>query len=350
MLGESTDPSSSITIVTPVCSDIDLHEAWDESSDTVSDEDSTGNSISWSKYRLIIREATAEFLAVMIVVIFGIGVDCQVMLSMHTGVASFPQGDPLTLRLGWAIGGVMGNYLSGGISGGHINPAVGDLLCPLTATNTRVNNRFTLALAVFRGFSWKKVPKPHKLVYMLAQLLGATVGSTVVYANYISAINIVEGGRHIRTRTTASLFCTYALDYTTNISAFFSEFLATAILMCMLLAFGDHSNMAVPASLAPFVSLLLTLGIGVSLGMQTGYTLNPARDLGSRFMTAMVGYGLQAFTYRNQYWLWCSVMAPFIGCLAGAGLYDVLLFTGKESIVNRPTVKSPITAQLSLSW
>ncbi|KAJ3572958.1 hypothetical protein NP233_g2747 [Leucocoprinus birnbaumii] len=329
MLGELADPSSSITIVTPVCSDKNLH-AWDDSSDTVNDEESTGNPISWSKYRPIIREATAEFLAVMIVVIFGIGVDCQVMLSMNTGVASFPQGDPLTLRLGWAIGGVMGNYLSGGISGGHINPAVGDLLCPLTATNTRVNNQFTLVLAVFRGFSWKKVP-----VYMLAQLLGATVGSTVVYANYIGAIDIVEGGRHIRTRTTASLFCTYALDYTTNISAFFSEFLATAILMCMSLAFGDRSNMAVPASLAPFVSLLLTLGIGVSLGMQTGYTLNPARDLGSRFMTAMVGYGPQAFTYRNQYWLWCSVMAPFIGCLAGAGLYDVLLFTGKESIVNR---------------
>lgn len=29
-------------------------------------------------------------------------------------------------------------------------------------------------------------------------------------------------------------------------------------------------------------------------------------------------------------------MAPFLGCLAGAALYDVFLFIGKESIVNKP--------------
>jgi len=84
----------------------------------------------------------------------------------------------------------------------------------------------------------------------------------------------------------------------------------------------------------------------------TGYAINPARDLGPRLMTAMVGYGSQVFTFRkysiavtdmflfslhrSQYWLWCPVIAPYLGALAGAGFYDVFLFTGKESIVNKP--------------
>ena len=33
------------------------------------------------------------------------------------------------------------------------------------------------------------------------------------------------------------------------------------------------------------------LAIGLGLGMQTGYAINPARDLGPRILTAMVGYG-----------------------------------------------------------
>lgn len=46
---------------------------------------------------------------------------------------------------------------------------------------------------------------------MIAQLLGALVGSALVYANYFHAIDIVEGGRGIRTLKTAGLFSTYAV-------------------------------------------------------------------------------------------------------------------------------------------
>jgi len=268
---------------------------------------------SWARYRESLREPFAEFLGVAILVIFGTGVVCQVVLSSNTGVAPAPKGEYLSISFGWACGVALAVWISGGVSGGHINPAV------------------TLAFAVFRGFPWRKVP-----IYMFAQLLGGVVGAALVYADYFHAIDVFEGGRGVRTLKTASLFSTYALDYMTNVSAFFSEFFGTAILMISVFAMCDNGNMPPPTGLAPLYLFILILGIGAALGMETGYAINPARDLGPRILTAMVGYGKDVFTFRNQYWVWCPVIAPFLGGLAGGALYDAFLYKGEESIFNRP--------------
>ncbi|KAJ7779493.1 putative aquaporin 4 [Mycena maculata] len=233
----------------------------------------------WSYYRLTIREYVAGFLGVCILIIFGVGVQCQVARSGVTAVAASAKGDYLSISFGWGIGIAMGVWVSGGISGGHINPAV------------------TIILASYRGFPSKKVPG-----YILSQVMGGLVGAVLIYANYIHAIDIFEGGRHVRTLATASLFSTYAAEYMTPASA---EFLATAVL-------------------------------AASLGMETGYAINPARDLGPRILTAMVGYGKQVFTFRNQYWLWCPILAPILGAQAGAIFYDAFIYTGDESPFNKP--------------
>ncbi|KAJ6462023.1 aquaporin [Mycena vitilis] len=267
----------------------------------------------WSKYRLMMREYVAEFLGVCILIIFGTGVDCQVVLSSVTGVASSQKGSYLSISFGWAIGTAMGVWVSGGISGGHINPAV------------------TIAMATYRGFPWKKVPG-----YIAAQTLGGLVGAALVYANYFHAINIFEGGPHIRTLATASLFSTYALDYMTTVSCFFSEFLATAVLLVVVLAINDKKNCPPPAGLAPLVLFILILGIGACLGMETAYAINPARDLGPRLLTSMVGYGAQVYTYRSHYWLWCPIISPILGAQAGCVFYDAFLYTGEESPFNKP--------------
>lgn len=73
--------------------------------------------------RELIREPVAEFFGVMILIIFGNGVDCQVTLSAHSQVASsqfgvsviLPQIDQyisthlvlqsyLSISFGWAVG------------------------------------------------------------------------------------------------------------------------------------------------------------------------------------------------------------------------------------------------------
>jgi len=266
----------------------------------------------WSHIRHAIREPAAEFLGTMILIIFGAGVDCQVVLSSSLDVASSQKGSYLSISFGWAIGTALGVWVSGGISGGHINPAV------------------TLAQAIFRGFSWKKVPQ-----YILAQILGACVGAGLVYANYFKAIDLFEG-HGIRTIKTASLFTTYALDYMSNVSCFFSEFLATAILLIVVLAITDAKNGPPPAGLVPLVLFLTILGEGACLGMETAYALNPARDLGPRLFLYMAGYGREVWNYRHQYWLWTPILGPIFGALAGTLVYDAFVFTGGESILNKP--------------
>jgi len=150
------------------------------------------------KIREIMREPMAEFAGVAVFLIIGTGVDCQVVLSTDPAIASSQRGSFLSVNFGWALGLTLGVWVSGGISGGHVNPAI------------------TLAMATWRGFPWRKVPG-----YILAQVLGALFGSAIVYGNYINAINIFEGGNDIRTQATASLFATYSLDYLTNITCFF---------------------------------------------------------------------------------------------------------------------------------
>src|SRR5262245_20248812 len=95
-----------------------------------------------------VREALAEFFGTFILIAFGVGVVAQVVLSGRTA------GDYLSINLGWGIAVVMGLYVSAGVSGAHLNPAV------------------TVAAAAFRGFDWRKVP-----AYCAAQVTGAFAAS-----------------------------------------------------------------------------------------------------------------------------------------------------------------------------
>ncbi|KAG5651794.1 hypothetical protein H0H81_007380 [Sphagnurus paluster] len=170
-------------------------------------------------------------------------------------------------------------------------------------------------------------------------MMGGIVGAALVYANYFHAIDIFEGGKGVRTLKTAGLFATYTLDYMTNVSAFFSEFLTTAVLLIVVLATSDRNNTKLHHTVLPFALFLLFVGLGVALGMETGYALNPARDLGPRILTSMVGYGKAVYTYRNQYWIWGPVIGPILGAQFGALFYDLFLYNGEDGLFNQRSGK-----------
>lgn len=71
--------------------------------------------------------------------------------------------------------------------------------------------------------------------------------------------------------------------------------LGTWMLIVGLLAILDRRNKGVPAGLEPVVVGLLVLTIGLSMGANCGFPLNPARDLGPRLFTYLAGWGPDVF-------------------------------------------------------
>ncbi|KAH9173045.1 major intrinsic protein superfamily membrane channel protein [Lactarius sanguifluus] len=294
----------------------------------------------WAKIRENIREPAAELLGTMILILVGTGVNCQFALSADVNISPSPQGSYLGFNVAWGCGmlctrvlqwhilaihakvehmanvpeaAALGVWVSGGVSGGHINPAV------------------TLCMAIFRGLPWSKA-----FTYILGQIIGAWIGALIVFANYSGGIDIFEGSPGQRTLKTARLFSTYPLTYVSSANCFFDEFIGAFILVFVVFAISDKQNTALHPSLVPLVIFFVILGIGAAFGMQTGYAVNPARDLGPRIMTAMVGYGSQVFTFRHHYWIWGPIIASCCGGLVAGLLYDLFIYRGPESFINRP--------------
>lgn len=66
-----------------------------------------------------------------------------------------------------------------------------------------------------------------------------------------------------------------------------------------ILAIVDTRNKGVPAGLEPIAVGLLILVIGLSMGVNCGIPLNPARDLGPRLFTYVAGWGPEVFRYET---------------------------------------------------
>jgi MIP family channel proteins len=250
--------------------------------------------------RETLREVLAESLGTFVLILFGAGVVAQNIVSKGSA------GSYLAINLAWGLGVVMGCYVSAGVSGAHLNPAV------------------TLAAAVHRGFPWRKV-----LPYVAAQFVGAFVAAAVVYLTYREGLTAFDGGvrQVLGPQGTAGIFATYPQPYLSTFpGGFIDQIVGTAILIMVILGITDQRNSPAPTGLAPFIVGLLVMGIGMAFGVNCGYAINPARDLGPRVFTALAGWGGEVFRAGN-YWWWVPVVAPLIGGVLGGWLYD--LFVGR---------------------
>lgn len=117
----------------------------------------------------------------------------------------------------------------------------------------------------------------------------------------------------------------------TTTGCFFSEFLGTFILMFSIYALTDTGNIGLPPQFVPLGLFFVLFGIAATLGYETGFALNPARDFGPRMLTSMVGYGREVWTVGSGY-AWVPVVAPMLGAVAGGWCYDVFLFTGVSPV------------------
>jgi MIP family channel proteins len=246
----------------------------------------------------IAREAAAEFLGTFVLIVFGSGAVAQVVLSggTHGGYAS--------INVAWGLAVVMGIYVAAGVSGAHLNPAV------------------TVALAVHRGFPWPKV-----LPFCAAQVVGAFAGAAVTYATYREAFDHFDGGIRQVTgaHATAGIFATYPQAFLSNVpGGLMDQVVGTGLLLLAIFALGDSKNMAPEPKIGPmFVGALVVL-IGMSFGFNSGYAINPARDLGPRVFTALAGWGGDVFRAGNGWW-WVPIVGPLLGGVLGGFVYDLFV-------------------------
>lgn len=244
------------------------------------------------------REALAEFLGTFVLILLGVGVVAQVVLS-RSAAGSF-----LAINIVWGLGVTMGCYVAGGVSGAHLNPAV------------------TVALAVHRGFPWRKAP-----AYIVAQVAGAFAASAVVFLTYSEALQAFDGGVRQVTgaQATAGIWATYPQPFLSTLpGGFIDQVVGTAILMMVIFALTDTRNAPPGAGLGPVLVGLLVVAIGASFGFNSGYAINPARDFGPRLFTAVAGWGGDVFRAGHGWW-WVPVVAPPIGAVLGGWLYDVCI-------------------------
>lgn len=245
----------------------------------------------------LVGELAAEFAGTLILILFGVGVVAQV-------VAATGLGGHDSIAWAWGLGVTLGVYTAGRISGAHLNPAV------------------TVALAVFKGFSWRKVAP-----YAVAQFLGAFAAALIVRWNYTEVLAKFDPGHTIKSQF---VFSTLPGNGSAAVpvhtwGAFRDQIIGTAILLFLIMAVTDLRNTAPAANLAPLIIGLIVVAIGMAFGTDAGYAINPARDFGPRLASFLTGYG---GAWRDQYgdfYFWVPIVGPIIGGVLGAFLYRMLI-------------------------
>src|SRR6202140_522354 len=187
----------------------------------------------------LLAELTAEFLGTFVLILFGTGVVAMVVLFPSNNPGETIHGGFTNITLGWGLGVMMGIYVSGKISGAHLNPAV------------------TLAFAVFRGFPWRKV-----LPYCVAQTAGAFAAAALVFWNYMPAFHQADP----QLQRTAGIFTTFPAFPGLPQAGFLDQAIGTEVLVLLVFAIIDEYNVPPGDNPPPALIALVVVAIALRFG------------------------------------------------------------------------------------
>jgi glycerol uptake facilitator protein len=252
-------------------------------------------------FKGIVGELISEAVALFIIISFGDSV-----AAMYTLYAPSPyQQAYWGVCIAWGLAVTLAIYTTGAVSGCHANPAV------------------TLALALYRKFSWKRV-----IPYCAAQVIGAIAGAALVYLLFGPVIDHYNATQQL-TRIgggAAGVFFTHPGLAITPAHAFMDEIVLTAFLIFGIFAITERFNEVAPGANAGalIIGLLVAL-IGASMGYLEAWAINPARDFGPRLFCFFTGWGAAAFPSPGNYW-WVPIVGPLVGGALGGGAYQLLIW------------------------
>ncbi|KAB7528917.1 MIP family channel protein [Flagellimonas olearia] len=238
----------------------------------------------------------AEIIGTFFLILMGNGVVANVVLKDTKGNNS----GWIVITTGWALAVFIGVVVAGPYSGAHLNPAV------------------SIGLAMAGKFSWELVP-----TYITSQMIGAMLGSFVVWAMYRNHYRQTDDADAKR-----ATFCTAPAirDWSSNL---LSEIIGTFCLIFVIFYFSDpllgEGNAKTPigmGSLGAVPVSLLVFVIGLALGGTTGYAINPARDLGPRLIHTLLP--IRKKDGSDWSYSWIPVIGPIIGSILAALAHLIL--------------------------
>lgn len=238
-----------------------------------------------------VRCLLAEMLGTFLLVAFGDGSVAQaVTTKAATGSAL---NSYLSINWGFFCGIAFGVYACGGISGGHINPAV------------------TLAMAIIGRLEWYLVP-----FYFIGQYLGAFLASVLIYAIYYGGLTLPGKDGYA---AMGGIWATKPFSFTTTEMALGDQIFGGFLLVVCVMALTDPKNMGPHKGLIPILVGFVVFGVGLSFGTNAGFAINPARDFAPRIFEAII-FGAETFK-NGQYYFWIPIVGPHIGAILGALIY-----------------------------
>ena len=242
-----------------------------------------------------------EFIGTMVLILLGDGVCAATSLNKSKAKGA----GWIVITMGWGFAVMVGVFIAGSVSGAHLNPAV------------------SIGCAAAGSMAWSAVPG-----YVIAQMLGAFVGATLVWLFYKDHYDLTDDPD-----TKLGTFCTMPAIDGHKGRNFFCEVLATWLLVFVILVFGEDANIPTldaagqhlhigMGELGALPVTYLIMAIGMSLGGTTGYSLNPARDLSPRIAHAI----LPIKGKRDSGWgySWVPVAGPIVGAVLAAVTYMLI--------------------------
>jgi glycerol uptake facilitator protein len=277
----------------------------------------------------LLRKCFAECLGTYLLVLFGCG-------AVHAAVLTGAQSGLWQIAVVWGVAIMLAIYAVGAVSGAHINPAM------------------TLAFAVRGRFAWRLV-----VPYIVSQLVGAFAAAATLFVLFgpflqerEQAKEIVRGGPG--SEITAMCYGEYFPspgplanapgpysaeahrrhnEMVSEQTAFIAELLGTAVLALVVFVVTDGRNTGGPGNrLAPVFIGLTVSGLISFIAPLTQAGFNPARDFGPRLFAYFAGWGeiaLPGPTPTGFFTVY--ILAPAVGAVLGAHLYDWVLRPGEST-------------------
>ena len=215
------------------------------------------------------RKYIAEFIGTMTLVLFG------------TGIAVVSGGNLVATALAFGLAIVASSYVIGNISGCHVNPAVS-----------------------FAMFVSKKMKGKDFCFYVIAQILGALLGTAILY--------LILSNTSIGTAALgANGYGSLSANNINLLGALVTEVVLTFIFVYTILGVTSDKTKGNVAGIVIGLTLVFVHLLGIGL---TGTSVNPARSLAPAIFLG--GTALKQ--------VWVFVVAPLVGSLCAALVFKFL--------------------------